>query len=305
MLLTTIVFIPLLAFAQVVETGDELTTTYANLKSAEEQKDSDAVKKWAMESSRQARLIIKSTAPTEPAAVAAHQSRVDFARQVEAYADYALHVNTLRAPDAARRIEMFEALQEQSPGSEYVPKLYSLYAGALAQLGQQSKLNQFAEKAIAKSPNDEDLLAILADSAMAKKQWDRAATFASRLTTVMSSHARPEGLPVGDWERKRTMMLTSGHYIAGVAYAAVNKYPQADKHLRAALPLVKSDAQMMAAALFHLGVANYNLARATHSKPLMKEAVSFSEQAGKVASPYQDQAVKNAWNMKLELDRMR
>jgi hypothetical protein len=42
---------------------------------------------------------------------------------------------------------------------------------------------------------------------------------------------------------------------------------------------------MTAAALFHLGVANYNLARATHSKPQMKEAVAFSEQAERFAAP--------------------
>lgn len=305
MLPKTILSIPLLALVSFAQTGDELTTAYNNLKAAEEQKDVDAVKKWATGASQHARAIVKAAAPTDPAEVAAHQARLDFAKQVEAYADYALYVNALRAPDAAKRAEMFEALEQQSPASEYVPKLYGLYAGALGQLGQQPKLIQFAEKAIAKSANDEDLLAILSDHAVSRKQWERAAAFATRLATVMSSHPKPEGLPTGDWERKRTTMLSRGYYIAGVSYAMVNKYPQTDKNLRAALPLIKGDAQMTAAALFHLGVANYNLARITHSKPQMKEAVSFADQAAKIPGPYQDQAIKNAWNMKQELDRMR
>jgi hypothetical protein len=305
MQLTAIVVLSLLAFAQVEPTSDDLKAAYDNLKAAEESKDIDAVKKWATESSRQARLMIKSAVPADPAEVAAHQSRVDFARQVETYADYALYVGALRAPDAAKRIEMFEALEQQTPKSDYVPQLYSLYAGALTQAGQQNRLYQFAEKGIVRDPNNEDLLAILAEGAMVRKQWDRAATFASRLTTVMSSHARPEGLPAGDWERRRSLMLKSGYYIAGIAYAAANKYPQADKNLRTALPLIEGDQQMTAAALFNLGVANYNLARITHSKPQMKDAVAFSEQCGKIRSPFQDQAIKNAWGMKQELDRMR
>jgi tetratricopeptide (TPR) repeat protein len=305
MLLTAIVFIPLLAFGQAAETSDDLHTVYANLKAAEEKKDTDAIKKWATEASRQARSIIQSTAPADAAEAASHQARVDFARQVEAYADYSLYVAALRAPDAAQRIELFELLEQQTPKSDYVPQLYSLYGGALAQTGQQTKLLQFAEKGIARDPNNEDLLAILADGALARKQWERAATFASRLTSVMSSHPRPEGLPVGDWERKRSALLRSGYYIAGIAYAAVNKYPQADKNLRAALPMIKGDDQMTAAALFHLGVANYNLARVTHNKPQMREAVAFSEECGKIRSAFQDQAIKNAWGMKQEMDRMR
>lgn len=300
-----LVFIPLLAFGQVAETGEDLNAIYDNLKAAEEKKDTDAIKKWAGEASRRARSIIKTAAPADPGEAAAHQSRVDFARQVETYADYSLYVAALRAPDPAGRIDLFETLEQQSPNSEYVPQLYSLYAGALTQTGQTAKLFQFADKGIAKDPNNEDLLAILADGAMARKQWERAATFASRLTSVVSGHPRPEGLPAGDWERKRSALLRSGYYIAGIAYAAANKYPQADKNLRAALPMIRGDEQMTAAALFHLGVANYNLARITSNKPQMREAVAFSEECGKIRSPFQDQAIKNAWGMKQEMDRMR
>ena len=62
MLLTAIVFIPVLALAQGAQSGDDLKDAYDNLKAADENKANDAVKKWAVEAYRQARLITKGAA---------------------------------------------------------------------------------------------------------------------------------------------------------------------------------------------------------------------------------------------------
>ena len=195
MLLTGVVFASLLMLGQAPEVpADDLSTIFSNLKAAEQKKDTEAVLKLAGEVSKSAKAIIAQPAPTDADELATHKSRVDFAKEVDTYADYAVYVSALRAPDAAKRIEIFDILEKQSPKSEYVPQLYSIYVGALAQTGQSAKMYPFAEKAIQRDKTNEDLLVILADGAMARKQWDRAADFGTRLAAVMSGHAKPDGM---------------------------------------------------------------------------------------------------------------
>jgi tetratricopeptide (TPR) repeat protein len=283
-----------------VDSSVDLDTAFQNLKDAEQKKDVESVKKWAAESSRAARQIIKSGG-----AQAAGAERIEFAKQVETYADYALYATAIQAKDRKDMISLFEALEQQSPAGSYTKQLYGPYAAALMQTGQSAKAIQFAEKAIGNDPSNEDLLGILADSALSRKQFERAATYGARLATVLDSHPKPEGMSAADWEKKRSMLAGRGNWIAGVAYASLNRYSLADKHLRAALPHIKGNDQLMAAALFHLGVADYNLAIATHDRPLMNQALSFSQDATRYPGPYQQLAIQNVGAIKQYLSRWR
>jgi len=62
---------------------------------------------------------------------------------------------------------------------------------------------------------------------------------------------------------------------------------------------------MMAAALFYLGVANYQLGSATRNKARVLEAAKFSDQAAAIKGPYSDQAWRNAQIMRTEAGKMR
>jgi len=162
-----------------------------------------------------------------------------------------------------------------------------------------------AEKAIAHFPDNEDLLLVLADTAMNRKQSDRALGYAQRLLAVLSRHPKPESTSSADWERKRSAALGRGHWIAGLVHSEKTDYAAADKDLRAALPLIKGNEAMMAAALFHLGVANYQLGRLMMNKARVLEAAKFSEQAAAIKGPFSQQAWRNALIMKREAGRMR
>ena len=163
--------------------------------------------------------------PDEAAAV---KPRLEFAKEVETYAEYALYTAALRASDRAEMMELYDILEHQAPTSEYLPKLNSLYIGALGSTGKQSKAFAFAEKAIARDPSNEDLLAVLADGAMTRKQWERAAGYGTRLASVMSSHPKPEGVPVGDWEQPpsgadRTRLLDCRHVLCDPDQACADR----------------------------------------------------------------------------------
>jgi hypothetical protein len=90
-----------------------------------------------------------------------------------------------------------------------------------------------------------------------------------------------------------------------MSYAAQNKYPQAAESLKASLPFVKGEPELLGAALFYLGVSNYNLGRLTNNKPLMREALQYTEQAAATRSAYQNSAQQNVYAMKQEMLRMR
>ena len=66
----------------------------------------------------------------------------------------------------------------------------------------------------------------------------------------------------------------------------LNKYAQADKAFRAALPHLKSDSRLYATALFHLGWANYKLG-------VFADAIRFTQDCSRIKSPFQEQAIKN------------
>jgi hypothetical protein len=289
MLLSTIAVALSMAMypAPQAESATDLDSAYKELKTnVEGKKDADTIKKSALATSKLAKVALKTPADTD---AEVQKSRVEFAKQVDEYADYALSAAALAATDKKEMIETRDLLAEQSPNSKYLVGLNTAYVIALEATGNQKKLVPFAEKAIAKDPNNEALLGILVDSYYSRKAWPQAATYGAKLASVS----------------KRPAAAGRGNYLAGCAYAAQGKYGPADKTLRAALPSLKGEPGLYGQALFQLGVADYNLAKATHDRVLLKDAISYSEEAAKLNSPAAASAAQNAYNMKKELAAFR
>jgi tetratricopeptide (TPR) repeat protein len=304
MLRTMFALIALVAPAIYAQPGDPLRDTYNALKAAEEKNDVQQVKKLSVQAGALAQKVIDAAHPGDQADEAS-KANVETARDILKFSNYALFAVALRSTDNATVIDLFETLETKSPDSEYVPQLRGRYVAALLAAGQGEKAFTVSEKGLAKNPSDEDLLLVAANGCLTRKSYERAAGYAVRLARVMETHPRPEGMTAAAWEQKRTEMLGRGYWIAGVAYASANKYTYADEDLRKALPLVKDNPQMAAGALFYLGLANYNLARATHDRKRLSEALKFSEGAAAVAGPYQASASQNASAIRRDLRTFR
>src|SRR5580704_10733810 len=69
---------------------DQLEDTYNNLKAAEAKKDADGVKRLALEVSKLARADAAAPQPSDPDQVTAWKSKVEYAKGVDTYAEYAL-----------------------------------------------------------------------------------------------------------------------------------------------------------------------------------------------------------------------
>jgi hypothetical protein len=294
----------LLTAAPAIAAADDLENAFQGLKDAEAKKDPAQVKKLAAEVNALVREAIKEPAPEEESEKEAWKNRIVYVKQIGEHVEYALYATAMQS-SPAEMLELLSSLEQQNPKNKYLDEAYGPYCAALSKTGATSKIPSIAEKALANFPENEDLLYVLANDAVNRQQSDRALNFSTRLITVLNRHQKPEGVAAGDWDRKRTGALGRAYFIAGAIHAEKGVYANADKELRAALPLIKGNDSMMGPALFHLGVANYQLGKMTLNKARMLEGAKFSEEAAAIVGPYAQQAWKNAMLIKSEAGRMR
>ena len=294
----------LLLAGPVVADTDKLEDTFQLLKTAVASKDATQVKKLVGDIYPLTCEVTMSTAPQDADEKQAWTNRVSYAKSIELYAEYALYATAIQSTPAVT-VDLIATLEQQNPKSQYLNEGYGPYMVALSKTGAAAKVPAIAEKALENFPENEDLLLVLVDNAVTRKQTDRALGYANRLTAAVNKHPKPEGTPAADWERKRSGALGHGYWIAGVIYGERNQYTAADKNLRAALPFIQGNAAMLAPAYFHLGVANYQLGLMTVNKALVLEGAKFSEQSSAIASAYTDQARHNALVMKADAAKMR
>ena len=287
-----------------VAVADDLEDAIQNLKDAAAKKDAALVKKLAEAIYPMTCGILSEAAPKDADEKKIWDERVAYAKGAELYVESALAGTALQSPPAVM-VDLISTLEQQNPKSKYLGEAYGSYLVALNKTGSGAKIPGIAEKALSHFPENEDLLLLMTDTAMTRKQTDRALNYANRLTAVLNRHPKPEGMATADWERKRSASLAHGYYVAGVISAEKGVYVAADKNLRAALPLIQGQTAMLGPALFYLGMANYQLGKMTMNKAKLLEAVKFSEQSMALDSPYADQARHNALVIKQEAARMR
>jgi hypothetical protein len=278
--------------------GDDLDAAYANLKAAEAKKDAAAVIKWSGETSRIARKTVASTKPSS--GEEEWRQAVDYAKQVDTYTEYSLYAAALASTDPAKAMDLVEALQARNGKSQYLPQVLGKYAVAARQANALPKAVTLGEKAYADGVFNEDLLLTMADATMQNKDLDKTVLYGTKAADAMATAAKPEGFSDADWEKKKASVIGLGNWMAGMALAGQNKFPQADKSLRAALPYIKGNDQLMGPALFNLGLANYKMGQGSKNKAQIADAVRFSEQAAAIKGPMQAQAAKNVTVIKKE-----
>ncbi|MEO8026640.1 MAG: hypothetical protein ABI823_09200 [Bryobacteraceae bacterium] len=293
-----------LLFTSVLANAQDLETAYKNLKDAESKKDADLVKKWAGETSKAARAAVATPEPAAADAKAAWTSRVDYAKQVDTYTEYAMYALVLQPIEAPKVVDLCEALEAQNPKSQYLPQIAARCIVGLSQSGNQAKIVPFGERALERDPSNEDVLLVLADSYQSAKEPDKALATAAKLVAALSEKPKPAGIDDAVWQKKKDAMLGRGYWIIGMIHAERNQHAETDKALRSALPLIQGDPAMKAPALFYLGVANYQLGRASKNRAVMTEAAQFSEESAAIPGPYQALALKNAKSIRAEIAQM-
>jgi len=277
---------------------DDLEGALATLKAAEAKKDPDLVKKWSNTTGQIAQKELAAKKP-EDADEDDWKKHQDYVKQVNTYSEYAIDAAALTATDPAKKVDLIEALYERDPQSQYVPQLMPAAAQALNQMNNPDRSITFAEKVLAKDPNNDDMLLIAANAYSQKNmEPDKVIAYSAKLAEVIASKPKPEGVSDADWENRKKVISGLAHYFPGRTYYAEKKWGPADKELRAALPNVESNAALKPEVLFLLGDANYHMENPT-------DALKYFQACAAIKSRFQAQAAKNVTVIKSQYHAVR
>jgi tetratricopeptide (TPR) repeat protein len=268
----------------------DLDLAYNNLKAAEGKGDPDLVKTWASRTSENARKIT-TKAPADDD----EKQRAEYAKQLDGYCEYALSAVVAKAGDPKKVVELVEALEQINPKSKYLEHVSGVYLVDLGKTGQAAKQCGAAERLGAANSKDVDALIYAADCNLRGNRADRAIAESTRVLEALGSKTDAEV------SNRKGALAGRANWIAGLAYGSQQKWGLSNKSLRAALPAVKGDPQLAAAAYFSLGLANYNMGKAVGDKGQTREGLQFFQQCAEIKSTFQDQAAKNVRTIKAEL----
>ena len=224
----------------------DVDVLYYCLKAAEGKEDVELVKKWSARTSEAARKITGSgKAPADED----EKQFVEYAKGVDTYTEYVFLAIALKIRDPKKIVELGDALEQRNPKSQYMPQMSGIYLNAIAQSGQGSKACSTANKLAAANAKDGEALLFAGDCALRANHADTAVSYGTRAVDAISSRAKPEGASDSEWAARKAALLGRANWVVGVGYASQNKFGPANKALRAALPIIKGDAQLTATAL--------------------------------------------------------
>ena len=271
---------------------DDAEAAHQNLLAAEAKNDPDLIRKWSDQTSQLARKVAQSPQPSKPEEVENWKARVDWATQLDTYTEYSLFSAALKSQDPKKRIELADALNARNPKSQYIPMLAETRFGSYRQSGDNQKALEFAEKTLETDQSSEDMLIYVAYEYVQKKRNpDKVIAYSAKIVELMDTKPKPAAVSDEDWNKKKRTMSGLAHYMSGTTLFTQNKFADADKELRAALPLVEGNDQIKAEALFDLGLANYKMKN-------IPDALKFNQQCAAIKSPYQSKAAENVRAMK-------
>lgn len=269
---------------------NDLELAYNSLKAAEAKNDADGMRKWSARTSENARKIT-AKAPADDD----EKQRAAYAKDLDTYTEFALSKAAAQVTDPAKRVEIVDQLEKQNPKSDYLMHISGLYLLDLGKIGQSAKACAAAERLGAANGKDVDALMFAADCNFRGNRMDRAIAESTRVLDALNSRTDAE---IG---ARKGAIAGRANWMIGVAYSSQQKFGPANKALRAALPVVKGDPQLAAAAYFHLGLSNYSLGKAVGDKAQIREGLNFFQQCAEIKSPFQAQASTNVATIKREL----
>ena len=278
----------------------EVSAAHNCLKAAEAKKDLPLVKLWSAQTSQIARKVMQLKRPEygDEEQIAEWKQRIEFARQVEQYTEYSLYFASLQTKDVKTRSNLIEALEQRNPTSEYLAQMRTSHNAVVRQVDIEEAVLA-AEAQFQKGEWNEDLLLMVTTHYMQKqKETAKIVAYSEKLLEILQTKVKPEDISDAEWDTKKRNMIGSANWMIGLLSSTQEKFAQADRYLRAAIPQL-SNTDMLAGAYYHLGYVNYRMAEAGE-RIRIHDAVRFTEQCIAIDSAVQAQARENLKAMKAE-----
>jgi hypothetical protein len=277
---------------------DDVAAAHNALRAVEQQGDVELVKRWSAMTSAIARRVIKSKQPDDPEEVEDWKARVDFAKQVETYTEYALYYAAVNSKDSRTKSEIVEALEQRNPKSEYLAQMRTSQAAVVRQVDVEEAVRS-VEADFAGGKFQAEPLYMAAAYYMQRRTFpDKVVTYGLKVLELLEKGEKPAEINDLDWDRRKRDLIGQTNWMVGLIFSTQEKFALADKHLRVALTQIK-DGDMVSGALYHLGYVNYKLAEAG-DRIRIHDAVKFTTECTRIGSAVQAQATENLKAMKAE-----
>jgi tetratricopeptide (TPR) repeat protein len=277
---------------------DDVAAAHNCLKSAQSKNDADLVKLWADQAAQIARKVRASRKPEDPDDVAEWQQKIEYAKQVEQYTEYALYLAAVQSKDSKVKSNLIETLEQKNPASEYLALMRTAQTYVVRQVDIEEAVKA-AEIAFSKGEYNIDSLAMVASHLMAKRRSpEKVIAYSSKLVQMLNTNPQPAGMSDADWNVKKHSMMGTANWMLGLLYSTQERFALADRALRQALPDLKNS-DMIAGALYHLGYVNFRLAEAGE-RIRIHDAVRYTNDCISIPSAVQQQAIENLKAMKAE-----
>ena len=276
--------------------GDDLSDAFDALKRAETAQNAADVRKYAVETSRLARIQFAAQLPPE-SRDAYQKERAIYLSQTDTYTEYSMAV-AASYPNTAPAVvvQLTDSIIAQTPKSDYLELAVPPYLRALLAEGPTQQM-EGAVKIMKLQPDNEDALLALTDGSLRAQLYQAAERYAAELLAVMSAKPRPERYSVEAWRDKKAQMSTHVHFNAGVSACSQQAWQTCDAHFRS----IANEASIAGQVNFYLGWANYQIAKATKDRARLEEALKFSRQSAAIPGETQTAALQNAAAIEKEL----
>jgi hypothetical protein len=290
-------------YDKVIQMGEQILkaepenapAAYNVLQACEQKQDAACVIAWSAKTVEAAKKMLAAPKPADEDEAATWKQEQDYATQVITRAEYSLYAQGLQATDLNKAVQLFAALEAMNIDSQYMPEAGARYFVALLQLKDMARAQKLAETMAAKNKANDDMLLFLADlSLTGSKDYAKAAEYAARVTELLPSAAAPQGMDAAAWENKKKSSMGRAYWIAGVAQGSLQKWAESEQAMRAALPLIESNKELLPGAYFYLGLSNYKMAEGPKGdKKRMADARKYTTLCAQMKSPFQGPAQKN------------
>ena len=182
--------------------------------------------------------------------------------------------------DPARKAALLERYATGFPDSPYAANAQSMVATAYQQAKDFAHMQEFAQKILARDPENVSMLLLLADDGSDRGvNLDEAEEYAHRAVDQLGKAAKPEGLSDEQWTQQKSLQQGLAWSSIGQAQLQRKQNAPAVDAFKTAAPLLKSDNFMYARNQYRLGFAYVNLKRGADARAAFADAAS-------VDSPY-------------------
>jgi tetratricopeptide (TPR) repeat protein len=253
-------------YDKVFEYGDKLFAldpdNYGNalnmVRAASEKGDGDHLFQYGEKANA---IVEKYKAARAPAGANADEwakNKADKLASIKEDQDYirqALLNGAYNAKDPAKRADYFVRFTKLYPDVPESEQALTMAASAYQQAQNRPKMEEVANTALAKDPNDIGILLLLADDYSEKgDQLDKASEYAKKASMLTDTAKKPDNVTDQQWQQQTTIQKGLALSILGQINLQRKQNTQAVDSLSKAAPLLKSNTSLYARNEYRLGL---------------------------------------------------